>query len=107
MAFRSASRNSGLNLILRVDEFSCNLQAYFKALEGDEPLALDMNNMGKGQIWINGQSLGRYWTANASGNCSGCSYTGSFRPAKCQFGCDQPTQRWYKLSGTISMLVEI
>lgn len=70
-------------------------KAYFKAPEGDEPLALDMNNMGKGQIWINGQNLGRYWTVNASGNCSGCSYRGSFRPAKCQFGCDQPTQRWY------------
>jgi len=26
-------------------------------------LALDMEGMGKGQIWINGQSIGRYWTA--------------------------------------------
>ncbi|KAL7185669.1 hypothetical protein ACSBR2_027593 [Camellia fascicularis] len=46
-------------------------QAYFNALDGDEPLALDMGSMGKGQVWINGQSIGRYWTAFATGNCNG------------------------------------
>ncbi|KAG5042400.1 hypothetical protein JHK87_006315 [Glycine soja] len=29
-------------------------KTYFDAPEGDEPLALDMEGMGKGQIWING-----------------------------------------------------
>ncbi|KAG2694294.1 hypothetical protein I3843_08G131000 [Carya illinoinensis] len=70
-------------------------KTYFNAPEGDEPLALDMEGMGKGQIWINGQSIGRYWTAYASGNCNGCSYAGTFRPPKCQLGCGKPTQRWY------------
>ncbi|KAF3440738.1 hypothetical protein FNV43_RR19024 [Rhamnella rubrinervis] len=70
-------------------------KTYFNAPEGDEPLALDMEGMGKGQIWINGQSIGRYWTAYASGNCNECSYAGTFRPPKCQVGCGQPTQRWY------------
>ncbi|KAG8497589.1 hypothetical protein CXB51_008836 [Gossypium anomalum] len=70
-------------------------KAYFDAPEGDEPLALDMESMGKGQIWINGQSIGRYWTAYAHGDCSGCSYSGTFRPTKCQHGCGQPTQKWY------------
>ncbi|TYG75221.1 hypothetical protein ES288_D03G012300v1 [Gossypium darwinii] len=70
-------------------------KAYFDAPEGDEPLALDMESMGKGQIWINGQSIGRYWTAYAHGDCSGCSYSGTFRPTKCQLGCGQPTQKWY------------
>ncbi|GLT39194.1 hypothetical protein SLA2020_134000 [Shorea laevis] len=70
-------------------------KAYFNAPEGDEPLALDMEGMGKGQIWINGQSIGRYWTAYAKGNCNGCSYVGVFKPPKCQLGCGQPTQRWY------------
>ncbi|TYH78762.1 hypothetical protein ES332_D03G011900v1 [Gossypium tomentosum] len=70
-------------------------KAYFDAPEGDEPLALDMESMGKGQIWINGQSIGRYWTAYAHGDCSGCSYSGMFRPTKCQLGCGQPTQKWY------------
>ncbi|XP_057806866.1 beta-galactosidase 3-like [Salvia miltiorrhiza] len=72
-------------------------KAYFEAPDGDEPLALDMSSMGKGQLWVNGQSLGRYWTAYATGDCNGCSYTGSFRPTKCQLGCGQPTQRWYHL----------
>ncbi|KAK3224226.1 hypothetical protein Dsin_011251 [Dipteronia sinensis] len=70
-------------------------KTYFNAPDGDEPLALDMEGMGKGQIWINGESIGRYWTAYASGNCNGCSYTGGFRPTKCQLGCGQPTQKWY------------
>ncbi|KAK6128023.1 hypothetical protein DH2020_038226 [Rehmannia glutinosa] len=33
----------------------------FNAPAGNEPLALDMNTMSKGQVWINGQSIGRYW----------------------------------------------
>ncbi|RVX16799.1 Beta-galactosidase 3 [Vitis vinifera] len=70
-------------------------KGFFNAPEGDEPLALDMEGMGKGQVWINGQSIGRYWTAYANGNCQGCSYSGTYRPPKCQLGCGQPTQRWY------------
>lgn len=72
-------------------------KAYFDAPEGDEPLALDMGSMGKGEVWVNGESLGRYWTQSAAGNCNGCSYTGVYKPPKCQFGCGQPTQRWYSL----------
>lgn len=70
-------------------------KAYFDAPSGDEPLALDMKSMGKGQIWINGQSIGRYWTIFASGDCRECSYTGTYRSQKCQTGCGEPTQRWY------------
>jgi hypothetical protein len=53
-----------------------------------------MNGMGKGQIWINWISIGRYWTATATGSCNDCSYAGSYRPPKCQLGCGEPTQRW-------------
>ncbi|GMI74498.1 beta-galactosidase 3 [Hibiscus trionum] len=70
-------------------------KAFFNAPEGDDPLALDMSSMGKGQIWINGQSIGRYWTTPANGNCSECSYVGAFRQTKCHFGCGSPTQQWY------------
>ncbi|XP_072989067.1 beta-galactosidase 5-like [Typha latifolia] len=71
-------------------------RAYFDTPGGDDPLALDMSSMGKGQVWINGQSIGRYWTANApTGYCNGCSYTGTYRAPKCQTGCGQPTQSWY------------
>lgn len=90
--------------LLVTEQFACIvkiltlLQTYFNAPEGDEPLALDMEGMGKGEIWINGQSIGRYWTAVASGTCDGCSYTGNFRPTKCHSGCGQATQRWYEHS---------
>ncbi|KAL4280485.1 hypothetical protein GQ457_03G001550 [Hibiscus cannabinus] len=69
-------------------------KAFFDAPEGDDPLALDMSSMGKGQIWINGESIGRYWTTTANGNCSECSYVGAFRQTKCHFGCGSPTQQW-------------
>ena len=69
-------------------------QANFDAPEGVEPLALDMNSMGKGQIWINGQLIGRYWTNYAKGNCNSCKYAGTYRPKNCQSGCGSPTQRW-------------
>lgn len=70
-------------------------KANFDAPGGNEPLALDLQSMGKGQVWINGQSIGRYWMAYAKGGCGSCSYTGTFRPSKCQTGCGGPTQRWY------------
>ncbi|XP_028765341.1 beta-galactosidase 5 [Neltuma alba] len=70
-------------------------KAYFDAPEGDEALALDMGSMGKGQVWINGESIGRYWLAYAKGDCNSCSYSGTFRPDNCQLGCGKPTQRWY------------
>lgn len=35
----------------------------FDAPEGDDPLALNLGSMGKGEAWINGQSIGRYWVS--------------------------------------------
>ncbi|KAK0583000.1 hypothetical protein LWI29_032174 [Acer saccharum] len=70
-------------------------KAKFDAPGGDEPLAMDMGSMTKGQVWINGDNIGRYWTATAKGNCSECSYSSTYRPTRCQSGCDQPTQQWY------------
>ncbi|XP_076956323.1 beta-galactosidase 5-like isoform X2 [Bidens hawaiensis] len=70
-------------------------KAYFNAPQGVEPLAIDMKSMGKGQVWINGQSIGRYWTVHAKGSCTGCNYAGTYRPTKCQTRCGTPTQRWY------------
>ncbi|TYJ28542.1 hypothetical protein E1A91_A06G007100v1 [Gossypium mustelinum] len=75
-------------------------KAYFDAPTGNEPLALDMRSMGKGQVWINGQSVGRYWMAYGNGECSKCSYSGTYRPTKCQSGCGHPTQRWYHVPRT-------
>ncbi|KAI5667901.1 hypothetical protein M9H77_17754 [Catharanthus roseus] len=36
-------------------------KSIFDAPAGDDPLALNLGSMGKGEVWINGQSIGRYW----------------------------------------------
>ncbi|KAJ1405028.1 Glycoside hydrolase, family 35 [Sesbania bispinosa] len=33
----------------------------FDSPEGDDPVALNLESMGKGEGWVNGQSIGRYW----------------------------------------------
>ncbi|CAL9104789.1 unnamed protein product [Musa textilis] len=71
-------------------------KAFFNAPAGNEPLALDMSSMGKGQIWINGQSIGRYWPAyKAYGSCDRCDYRGTYNEKKCQTNCGEPSQKWY------------
>ncbi|CAA3010880.1 beta-galactosidase-like [Olea europaea subsp. europaea] len=68
----------------------------FNAPGGNDPLALDMNTMSKGQVWINGQSIGRYWNQyKASGNCGACNYAGWFNEKKCLSKCGEASQRWY------------
>nr|ACP18875.1 beta-galactosidase pBG(a) [Carica papaya] len=68
----------------------------FNAPAGNSPLALDMNSMGKGQIWINGKSIGRHWPAyKASGSCGWCDYAGTFNEKKCLSNCGEASQRWY------------
>ncbi|KAG5528973.1 hypothetical protein RHGRI_029586 [Rhododendron griersonianum] len=37
------------------------LPAMFDAPRGDDPVALNLSTMGKGEAWVNGQSIGRYW----------------------------------------------
>ncbi|KAM7518834.1 hypothetical protein LguiB_017796 [Lonicera macranthoides] len=50
----------------------------FDAPEGNEPLALNLSPMGKGEAWINGQSIGRYWISFRTPNGS-------------------PSQTWYNV----------
>ncbi|PRQ23885.1 putative beta-galactosidase [Rosa chinensis] len=61
--------HAGVNKI-SLPSVAVGLPANFDAPEGDEPLALDMGSMGKGQVWINEESIGRYWTIHANGDCS-------------------------------------
>ncbi|KAI5320201.1 PREDICTED: beta-galactosidase [Prunus dulcis] len=71
-------------------------KATFNAPPGNGPLALDMSSMGKGQIWINGQSIGRHWPAyTARGNCGNCYYAGTYDDKKCRTHCGESSQRWY------------
>ncbi|XP_019193365.1 PREDICTED: beta-galactosidase-like [Ipomoea nil] len=69
----------------------------FDAPEGDEPLALDMSTMSKGQVWINGNSIGRHWPGNKAPDdgCSFCNYAGWFDERKCLSNCGEASQRWY------------
>ncbi|KAJ0246091.1 Beta-galactosidase 4 [Hirschfeldia incana] len=73
-------------------------KSIFAAPAGNEPLAVDMNTMGKGQIWINGRNIGRHWPAyKARGNCGHCNYAGTFNPTKCLSNCGEASQRWYHI----------
>ncbi|KAA8538426.1 hypothetical protein F0562_028028 [Nyssa sinensis] len=35
----------------------------FDAPGGNDPVALNLGSMGKGEAWVNGQSIGRYWVS--------------------------------------------
>ncbi|KAL0369676.1 UNVERIFIED_CONTAM: Beta-galactosidase 8 [Sesamum angustifolium] len=88
----------------------------FDAPSGSSPLALDFTGLGKGQAWINGQSIGRYWPTNVAGNsgCTGsCNYRGSYSSSKCLKNCGKPSQQlyhvprsWLNPSGNILVLFE-
>lgn len=72
-------------------------KATFNAPRESGPLALDMSSMGKGQIWINGESVGRHWPAYIArgSNCGACNYAGTYTEKKCLSNCGQPSQKWY------------
>ncbi|KAK9291537.1 hypothetical protein L1049_019485 [Liquidambar formosana] len=66
----------------------------FDAPPGSDPLALNLGSMGKGEAWVNGQSIGRYWV--------------SFHTSK-----GSPSQTWYnvprsflKPTGNLLVLIE-
>ncbi|KAJ4822249.1 hypothetical protein Tsubulata_045095 [Turnera subulata] len=69
----------------------------FQPPSGTDPVALDLQGMGKGHAWVNGNSLGRFWpslTADPNG-CGPCDYRGAYKENKCLTNCGNPTQRWY------------
>ncbi|KZV34570.1 Beta-galactosidase 8 isoform 1 [Dorcoceras hygrometricum] len=88
----------------------------FSAPSGNSPVAMEFNGMQKGQAWINGQSIGRYWPAsivNVDAKCSTCNYRGSYDQNKCLAGCGKPTQQyyhvprsWLKPSGNVLVMLE-
>ncbi|CAA0827710.1 Beta-galactosidase 13 [Striga hermonthica] len=41
-------------------------KTYFDAPEGENPVAIRMPSMSKGMVWVNGQSIGRYWDSYVS-----------------------------------------
>ena len=72
-------------------------QTYFDAPGGTDPVVLDLGSMGKGQAWVNGHHIGRYWTlvAPKDGCDQVCDYRGAYNSDKCSTNCGKPTQTWY------------
>ncbi|CAM6119644.1 unnamed protein product [Calypogeia fissa] len=72
----------------------------FPTPRGNDPVTLDLGSMGKGQLFVNGYHLGRYWPtifAPEWGCTDSCDYRGAYYPEKCVTQCGQPTQRWYHI----------
>ncbi|XP_072957587.1 beta-galactosidase 1-like [Typha angustifolia] len=71
----------------------------FQAPLGSEPVVIDLLGMGKGEAWINGNSIGRFWPTSMASNsgCNKCDYRGQFKENSCQTGCGEPAQRWYHI----------
>ncbi|KAJ4700717.1 Beta-galactosidase [Melia azedarach] len=53
-------------------------KAEFDAPAGNDPVVLNLNSMEKGEAWVNGQSIGRYWVSFLTHNGS-------------------PSQTWYNI----------
>ncbi|XP_024031423.1 beta-galactosidase 9 isoform X1 [Morus notabilis] len=72
-------------------------KTYFDVPAGTDPVTLDLGSMGKGQAWVNGHHIGRYWTlvAPKDGCQKVCNYRGAYNSDKCAFNCGKPTQIWY------------
>ncbi|KAL9225416.1 hypothetical protein vseg_001345 [Gypsophila vaccaria] len=69
----------------------------FSTPVGDGSIVLDFKRLGKGHAWVNGNSIGRYWTNYLANNdCDKkCDYRGKYSPHRCNTDCGSPTQRWY------------
>ncbi|KAL2332047.1 hypothetical protein Fmac_019628 [Flemingia macrophylla] len=88
----------------------------FAAPSGSNPVAIDFTGMGKGEAWVNGQSIGRYWPTYVSPNsgCTdSCNYRGPYSSSKCRKNCGKPSQTlyhvprsWLKPSGNTLVLFE-
>ncbi|XP_010541689.1 PREDICTED: beta-galactosidase 7-like [Tarenaya hassleriana] len=91
----------------------------FDTPSGNSPVVVDLNGLGKGEAWINGRSIGRYWPsfdADNDGCSEECDYRGPYDSNKCAFKCGEPTQRLYHVprdflngnsSNTLTLLEEM
>lgn len=71
-------------------------QTYFDAPGGTDPVVLNLGSMGKGQAWVNGHHIGRYWDLiSPKDGCRPCDYRGAYSSEKCTTNCGNPTQIWY------------
>uniref|UniRef100_A0A9I9DA76 Beta-galactosidase n=1 Tax=Cucumis melo TaxID=3656 RepID=A0A9I9DA76_CUCME len=78
----------------------------FDSPEGNEPLALDMSSMGKGQIWINGQSIGRHWPAYTAREMSFKLWRAITEMVKKSCPLYHIPRAWLKSSGNMLVIFE-
>lgn len=72
-------------------------QVNFKVFFGKDFVIVDLNGFGKGEVWINGQSIGCYWLSfnfSEDGCIEECDYCGEYGSDKCVFMCGKLIQRW-------------
>lgn len=55
--------NWSSNITLFNDQSLTWYKTAFDAPMGENPVALNLSSMGKGEAWVNGQSIGRYWVS--------------------------------------------
>ncbi|KAG5006945.1 hypothetical protein JHK85_025487 [Glycine max] len=58
----------------------------FKSPKGTDPVVVDLRGLKKGQAWVNGNNIGRYWTRYLADD-NGCTATcecGSFKKSQCE-----------------------
>ncbi|KAI4322247.1 hypothetical protein L6164_021958 [Bauhinia variegata] len=70
----------------------------FAVPSGSNPVAIDFTGMGKGEAWVNGQSIGRYLPTYINWNkgCTdSCNYRGAYSSSKCLKNCGKPSQTLY------------
>ncbi|KAL6185702.1 hypothetical protein ACLB2K_041829 [Fragaria x ananassa] len=73
-------------------------KTYFDSPAGTDPVALNLGIMGKGQAWVNGHHIGRYWTLVApKDGCQEIYYQEAYNSDKCSTNCGKPTQTWYHI----------
>lgn len=65
-AYLQAVLNTELLHLRNLYDSAFILQTKFGTPEGRDPVAIRMNGMGKGMIWVNGQSIGRHWMSYLS-----------------------------------------
>ncbi|PWA35777.1 D-galactoside/L-rhamnose binding SUEL lectin domain-containing protein [Artemisia annua] len=72
-------------------------KTHFDSPAGKDPVVIDMSSMGKGEAWVNGHHIGRYWTlvAPKDGCQENCDYRGAYDSDKCNTNCGKPTQTRY------------
>jgi hypothetical protein len=57
---------------------------------------LQLKSMGKGQAFVNGNAIGRFWNIISGTKCLiPCFWFGPFNPKKCLTHCHQPSQEYY------------